>query len=135
MTQQAFTPFTQTSASTMLGLGAPIVQAYDTTVLAAAGPTTITLTFSGPVSKGRLRIKSNATNGATTIAIGTITMTDGVSTVLVKPSALPVTGAGQNFDVSFELVTDMNATSLSFAVTLAGATMATTILTEFFGNP
>jgi hypothetical protein len=133
MTQQLQTPFVNTSASAMLGLGAPIVQVYDVTAQTASGP--ITLTFSQPITKGRLRVKSSGVNAVTTAAIGAVTVTDGTNVVVVKPALLPATAAGQNFDVSVEIITDIQATSLSFSTTLGGATTTATINSEFFGNP
>jgi hypothetical protein len=133
MTLQATTPFVNTSASAMLGLGAPIVQTYDVTAQTASGP--ITLTFSQPITKGRLRVKSSGVNAVTTIAIGAVTVTDGTNVVVVNPALLPATTAGQNFDRSIEIITDIQATSLTFGTTLGGATTTATINSEFFGNP
>jgi hypothetical protein len=133
MTQQATSPFVNTSASAMLGLGAPIVQTYDVTAQTASGP--ITLTFSQPITKGRLRVKSSGLNAATTVAIGAVTVSDGTNVVVVKPALLAATTAGQNFDVSVEIITDIQATSLTFGTTLGGATTTATINSEFFGNP
>ena len=133
MTQQATTPFVQSSSSTMLGFGAPIVQTYDVTAQAASG--TITLTFSQPVTKGRLRIKSSGVNAVTTSAIGALTVTDGTNVVEVRGPLLAATAAGANFDIITEFCTDIQATSLSFATTLGGATTTATINSEFFGNP
>lgn len=133
MTQQATTPFTSTSASLTLGMGAPIVQIYDVTVQAAGG--TIVLTFPQPITKGQLRVKSSAVNALTTIAIGNVTVTDGTNVVIVHPSTEPATAAGQNFDVLMRFACDIQATSLSFATTLTGASQVATINSEFFGNP
>lgn len=133
MTAQTSSPFTQSSIATMLGFGAPIVTTYDQTALTATG--TITLTFSQAITKGRLRVKSGSTNAATTLAIGNVTVTDGTNTVIVRQAWLATTSAGTNFDQILEFCTDIQATSLSFTVTLAGATQASTISSEFFGNP
>lgn len=133
MTQQTQTPFVNTSASAMIGLGAPIAQVYDVTAQTASG--TITLTPVNPITKGRLRIKSTGVNAATTIAIGALTGTDGTNTVILKTAILPVTTAGQNFDLSMEFLSDLQLTSVSFATTLAGATQAATINSELFANP
>ena len=65
MTQQATTPFSNTSAALVLGMGAAIVQVYDVTAQAASG--VITLTFSQPITKGQLRVKSSLLNAATTV--------------------------------------------------------------------
>lgn len=135
MTQQATTPFVQTSASAMLGLGAPIIQVYDVTALTATGTITLTPANSVAFTKGRLRIKSSAVNAATTLAIGILTATDGTNTVELRPALLPTTAAGANFDLSSEILTDIQATSLSFTVTLAGGTQIATISSEFFANP
>jgi len=134
MTAQASSPFLQPSAAVMLGLGTPIVQAYDVTALVAAGPGTITLTFPVACTKLQIRIKSSAVNGVTTILRGNISLTDGTNTTVVQP-ARTVTAAGANFDEIWEIVTDLQATSLSFPVTLAGATTTATINTEVYGNP
>lgn len=133
MTQQATTPFTNTSAALTLGMGAPIVQVYDVTAQTASG--TITLTFSQPITKGQLRVKSSGVNAATTAAIGAVTVTDGTNVVVVKEQFLLTDTAGQNFDILLRFACDIQATSLSFATTLAGATIAATINSEFFGNP
>jgi hypothetical protein len=135
MTQQATTPFLATSASAMLGLGAPIVQVYDVTALTVAGPTTITLTWPNPITKGRLRIKSSGVNAVSTIALAGLTGSDGTNTVLLKPALEPATAAGQNFDNSWEIISDLQLTSLSFAATIGGATTTATINSEFFANP
>lgn len=139
MTQQAQTPFIDTSSSAMMGLGAPIIQTYDVTTQAASGTITLTPSTSQPnaqpFTKGRLRIKSSGVNAATTIAIGALTGTDGTNTVLLKPALLPVTGAGQNFDISTEFISDLQLISVSFSTTLAGATTAATINSEMFANP
>lgn len=135
MTAQATSPFTQTSAAAMLGLGVSAVQAYDATALVAAGPATITLALAPvPCTKLQIRIKSSAVNGVTTILRGNISVTDGTNTVVVQP-ARAVTAAGANFDEIWEIITDIQATSISFPVTLAGATTTATINTEVFGNP
>ena len=133
MTQQATSPFVNTSAALTLGMGAPIVQTYDVTAQAASG--TITLTFSQPITKGQLRIKSSALNAATTSAIGGVTVSDGTNVVVVSDPVLATTAAGQNFDRLLRFACDIQATSLSFATTLAGATTTATISSEFFGNP
>jgi hypothetical protein len=133
MTQQATTPFSSTSASLTLGMGAPIVQAYDVTAQTASG--TITLAFSQPITKGQLRIKSTGVNAATTSSIGAVTVTDGTNVVVVSDPLLPATTAGQNFDRLLRFACDIQATSLSFATTLGGATEAVTLNSEFFGNP
>jgi hypothetical protein len=135
MAQQSSTPFVQTALGTMLGFGAPLVTYYDSTALTATG--TITLTgWTGPaITKGKLRIKSTATNGATTLAIGNITVTDGTNTEIIKQTALSTTSAGTNFDFLYEWASDLQVTSLSFTVTLAGGTQASTIDSELFGNP
>jgi hypothetical protein len=135
MTQQASTPFTNTSAAAMLGLGAPIAQVYDVTALAAAGPTTITLPLPVACTKLQIRIKSSAVNGVTTILRGNVTVTDGTNVAVVQPARAAATAAGANFDENFDVYTDLQATSISFPVTLAGATLIATINTEVFGNP
>lgn len=119
----------------MIGLGAPIIQVYDVTVQAASGTITLTPANGAVFTKGRLRIKSSAPNAATTVAIGNITVIDGTNTVIVKQAALAATAAGTNFDLNFEILTDLQATSISFSTTLGGATTAVTINSEFFANP
>jgi hypothetical protein len=133
MTQQAATPFVNTSAALTLGMGAPIVQTYDVTVQTVSG--TITLTFSQPITKGRLRVKSSGVSATTTITVGNVTVTDGTNVVIVKPAFEPVTTAGQNFDLLLEFAVDIQAISLSFATVLGGTAIAATINSEFFGNP
>jgi len=136
MTAQASTPFTQTSAGAMVGLGVAAVQAYDATALAAAGPTTITIPLAPvPCTKLQVRIKSSAVNAVSTILRGQVTVTDGTNTVVVQQARAAATAAGANFDENFDVFTDIQATSLSFPVTLAGATTTATINTEVFGNP
>jgi hypothetical protein len=136
MAQQSSTPFVQTALGTMLGFGAPLVQYYDSTALTATG--TITLTgWTGPaITKGKLRIKSAAVNAATTIAIGNITATDGTNTVIIKGTALATTSAGSGlFDFLYEWASDLQVTSISFTVTLAGSSTIATIDSELFANP
>jgi hypothetical protein len=133
MTQQATTPFARTSSPLTMGMGAPIVQTYDVTVQTANG--TITLTFSQPITKGQLRVKSSGVNAATTVAIGAVTVTDGTNVAVVYGQLLPATAAGQNFDRMIRFACDIQATSLSFSTTLGGTTTAATISSEFFGNP
>jgi hypothetical protein len=139
MTQQATTPFVKSSASQMLGHGSPAIQCYDQTVLAATGTITLTPATSQinaqPFTQGRLRIKSSAVNAATTQGIGVLTGSDGTNTVVLASTLLPTTAAGQNFDVIQEFSSDLQLTSLSFTVTLAGATTAATISSELFANP
>jgi hypothetical protein len=118
-------------------MGAPIVQAYDLTALTATG--TITVNVAGTngqgVRRGVVRIKSSAVNGATTIAIGSITGTDGTNTVqLGATNRLAATAAGVNFDLFADFVSDLFLTSLSFTVTLAGGTTIATINTEVYGS-
>jgi hypothetical protein len=117
----------------MQGLGVPAVQAYDVTALAATG--TITLALSSPCTKLQVRLKSSAVNGATTILRGAVTITDGTNTVRVQPAGAAATAAGQNFDENFDVLTDIQATSISIPVTLGGATTVATISTEVYGNP
>jgi hypothetical protein len=133
MTQQATTPFIQTSAAMLLGLGAPIQNIYDVSALAATG--NVVITFVTPVTKGQIRSKSSATNGATTILRGAVTGTDGTNTVRLQPAWAAATAAGQNFDEIYEFVSDLQLTSLTIPFTLAGATTVATINTEVFGNP
>jgi hypothetical protein len=133
MTQQATTPFKNTSAALVLGMGAPIVQVYDVTAQTANG--TITLTWSQPITKGQLRVKSSALNAATTASIGAVTVTDGTNVVVVYGQLLPGTTAGQAFDRLIRFACEIQATSLSFSTTLGGTTVAATINSEFFGNP
>jgi hypothetical protein len=82
-----------------------------------------------------VRIKSSAVNGVTTILRGNVTVTDGTNTVVVQPARAAASAAGTNFDENFDIYTDLQATSISFPVTLAGATLIATINTEVFGNP
>jgi hypothetical protein len=135
MTAQATTPFTNTSAAAMLGLGVPVAQAFDVTALAAVGPTTITIALPTPCTKIQMRIKSSAVNGATTILRGQVTLTDGTNTTVVEPARAAATAAGANFDENFDIYTDLQANSISFPVTLGGGTTTATINTEVFGNP
>lgn len=139
MTQQATTPFVKSSASQMLGHGSPAIQCYDVTALAATGTITLTpatsQTNAQPFTQGRVRIKSSAVNAATTQAIGVLTGSDGTNTVVLGVALLPATAAGQNFDVIQEFSSDLQLTSLSYTVTLGGATTTATVSTELFANP
>jgi hypothetical protein len=136
MTQQATTPFVETSQGLMLGFGAPISNTYDVTALTATGTITLTPTTPGtPFTRGRLRIKSSLVNAATTLAIGIITGTDGTNTVTLRGAPLATTAVGVNFDLNIELVSDLQLTSISFTVTLAGSTQVATINSELFANP
>lgn len=117
----------------MGGLGVAGVSVYDQTVLAASG--TVTIPLPSPCTKLRIRIKSSGVNAATTIAIGNINLSDGTNTVQAGTAALATTAAGVNFDLNRELLTDIQAISISFVVTLAGATTTATISTEVYGNP
>lgn len=133
MTAQATTPFLNTSAAVLLGLGAPIANIYDVTALAATG--NITITFPVAVTKGQIRSKSSATNAATTALRGAVTATDGTNTVRIQPAWAATTAAGQNFDETYDFVSDLQITSITIPFTLAGATTTTTISTEVFANP
>lgn len=133
MTAQATSPFVQTALGTTQGWVSR-VQAYDQTVLAATGTITLT-TFAIPITKARLRIKSSAVNAATTQAIGIVTGTDGTSTVTLSPALLATSAAGTSFDLTTDLFSDLQLTSISFTVTLAGGAQASTISSELFGIP
>lgn len=138
MASQSKSPFLNPSSGIPAGyMGAPIVQSYDLTALTATG--TITLNVAGTngagIRRGIIRIKSSAVNGATTIAIGPITGTDGTNTVqLGATNRLAATAAGVNFDLFAEFVSDLFLTSISFTVTLAGGTTVATINTEIYGS-
>lgn len=133
MTVQASSPFLQPSGNSLMGLGVSNTQVYDVTVLAASG--NIVITLPQICTKGRLRIKSSGVNAATTIAIGAITGTDGTNTVQFGGVGFAATPAGVNFELLKELLTDLQLTSITIPVTLAGATTAATISTEFYGIP
>lgn len=133
MTQQASSPFLQPSAAAMIGLGFPIVNVFDVTALTATG--NIVLTLPQPITKGQIRLKSSAVNAATTIARGAVTGTDGTNTVRLQPAVSAATAAGQNFDETFDVLSDLQITSITIPVTLAGATTIATINTELYGNP
>jgi len=132
MTQQATTPFVNPIAG-VTGMGTTIVQVYDVTAQTASG--TITLTLPQAITKGKMRIKSTAVNASTTTAIGAVTATDGTNPVQISAALLPTTAAGARFDLLLDFACDIQATSISFATTLAGATQAATINTELYGNP
>jgi hypothetical protein len=133
MTQQASTPFTNTSAGATVGLGASIAQVYDVTALAATGNIVIQLPVA--CTKIQVRSKSTAVNAATTILRGAVTVSDGANVVRVQPAASAATAAGQNFDENFDVYTDIQVTQITIPYTLAGATTVATIDTEVFGNP
>jgi hypothetical protein len=128
----------QTAQGILNGLGCPIVSAFDQTALTATGTITVaTLTpGGGGITRGKIRIQTSAVNGATTLAVGAITCTDGTNTVQVGTTArISVTAAGTTFDFLTEFIVGIFATSFSFPVTLAGGTQAATINTEIFGTP
>jgi hypothetical protein len=133
MTQQATTPFTNTSAAVLLGLGAPIANLYDVTALTATG--NVVITFATPVTKGQIRSKSSAVNGVTTIARGNVTGTDGTNTVTLARAWPAASAAGTNFDEIYDFCSDLQLTSITIPFTLAGATTIATINTEVFANP
>jgi hypothetical protein len=135
MTLQASSPFLQSSQGTMTGLGVPVVSVYDVTALAAAGPTNITIALPTPCTKIRVRQKSSLVNAATTILRGAVTITDGVNTTRVQPAVTAASAAGQNTDENFDIYTDLQTTSITIPITLAGATTIATMNTEVFGNP
>lgn len=116
-----------------MGIGSPILQAFDVTALAATG--NITINFGKGVSKFQVRCKSSATNGVTTILRGVVTATDGTNVYRVAAPWNSATAAGQNFDEIYDVVLDIWATSITIAYTLGGATTVTTINTEIYGNP
>lgn len=123
------------SQGTLNGFGVPILAAFDQTALAATG--TITLASLSPaITKGKIRIQINGVNVATTLAIGAITATDGITPYQVGPSAnVATTAAGTFLDFIRDFVLGINATSFAFTVTLAGGTQAATVNTELFGTP
>lgn len=133
MTQQATTPFINTSAAILLGLGAPIQNIYDVTALAATG--NVVIAFPTPVTKGQIRSKSSAVNAATTILRGAVTGTDGTNTVRLNPAWSGATAAGQNFDEIYDFASDLQITSITIPFTLGGASTIATINTEVFANP
>lgn len=124
-----------TAQGTLPGFGAPIQSAFDQATLAATGTITVPIPAPG-ITKGKIRIQTSGVNAATTTAIGAITATDGTTTVQVGATArVSTTAAGVAIDLISEFVLGINATSFSFAATLAGATTAATVNTEIFGNP
>jgi hypothetical protein len=133
MTAQATSPFLLTSAAVLLGLGAPIANIYDVTALAATG--NVVITFVTPVTKGQIRSKSSAVNGATTALRGAVTGTDGTNTVRLQPAWSAATAAGQNFDEIYDFCSDLQLTSITIPFTLGGGTTVATINTEVFANP
>jgi hypothetical protein len=133
MTAQATSPFLNTSAAVLLGLGAPIANLYDVTALTATG--NVTITFATPVTKGQIRSKSSATNAATTALRGAVTGTDGTNTVRLQPAWVAATAAGQNFDEIYDFCSDLQLTSLTIPFTLGGGATIVTINTEVFANP
>jgi hypothetical protein len=133
MTLQASSPFIQTSAAAMSGLGVAGVSVYDVTALAATG--NITIALPSVCTKLQVRIKSSLVNAATTIVRGPVTITDGTNTTRVQQGSAVATAAGQNFDENFDIYTDLQATSITIPYTLAGATTIATLSTEIFGNP
>lgn len=94
----------------------------NTVVIPATGATTpaggVAFNTNGgpPPTRGRGRIKVTALGGASTTQL-TVTGTDGSTTVTLFVS--PVSAANALPEWTFEFNTDLNLTSISFAVTFA----------------
>lgn len=129
---------TNTAEGLLLGFGAPACMGFDQTALTATGTITIT-TNAGPstvFTKGILRIQMVNPNAGTTLAIGTVTVTDGVTTVQMGTgTALATTSAGVEVEVIKDIISALNATTITFTVTLAGSPTTVTVNSEFYGNP
>jgi len=134
MAAKTTTTCTNTAAGTLPGFGAYSQTGFDQTALTSTGSITVTMT--GAVTKGKIRIQFSAVNAATTIAVGAITATDGTNTVQVGATArVSATSAGTVVDLITEFVIGINATSFTIPVTLGGSTQAATVNTEIYGNP
>lgn len=140
MAAQKASTCTQSAQGILNGLGVPIVSVYDQTALTATGTITLnTNTNNGiGITRGLIRIQAGlgTVNAATTCAIGAITGTNGTNTVqLGATNRLATTAAGVVWDLLVDFICAILCTSISFTVTLAGATQAATINTEIFGTP
>lgn len=111
------------------------------TLLAAAVPNTATTTtyaltgFINFVRSGRLRWKIIPPAGAAGQVTGVkITGTDGTTTVTFYQDAVART-AGENLDLLFAIISDLNLTTVSILITTAAAGAVSTADVEFTGNP
>lgn len=72
-----------------------------------------------PPTRGRGRIRTSAGGAGVTTTIQSVTVTDGVTTLVVFN--MPITQANQLIDVCYEWNTDLNITSTTLTVVLAAA--------------
>ena len=135
-------PFINPVSQVMPGYGSPSCYGAATSPLTVAGPTSIiiantsttpatggtpfNLNGAPPPSRGKYHIRSSAVNAATTTSIA-VTATDGTTTLLI---GTVTAAAGMALDETREFNTDLSITSISFAVTLAGATTTATFDAE-----
>ncbi len=69
-------------------------------------------------TRGMCRIRTAGVTG--TFTFTSITVTDGTTTLVVA-GGLPAGGAGVQFDVQFDFITDINITSITFSFTVSTA--------------
>jgi hypothetical protein len=141
-------PFINSVAQSMPGFGsAANYGAATQTITTTAGPTAIviaattTTPSSGgtpfnldgapPPSRGKYHIRSNTVNASTTTSI-TVTATDGTTTVLI---GTVTAAAGIALDETREFNTDLSLTSLSFNITLGGSTFTASFDIEVSMTP
>ncbi|SRR5258707_1896528 len=109
-------------------LAAAVVNTATTTTYALTG-------FLNFVRSGRLRWKIIPPAGAAGQVTGVkITGTDGTTTVTFYQDAVART-AGENLDLLFAIISDLNLTTVSILITTAAAGAASTADVEFTGNP
>jgi hypothetical protein len=97
----------------------------------SSGGTAFNLDGAPPPSCGKYRIRSNTVNGSTTTSI-VITVTDGTTTLQVGAATAT---AGIAIDETKEFKTDLQITSISFAITLGGSTFTASFDAEVSMNP
>lgn len=138
--------FTKSITQAMPGYGSGSNYGYGIAPLTATGSLTVAaatttpatggqpfnLNGGPPPSRGLLRLRSSSTNVATTQAVA-VTATDGTTTLNI--AAVSVTTAGQDFERTFEINTDLGITSITATNTLGGGTTVTTLEMEFSLNP
>lgn len=109
-------------------LGAAVVNTATTTSYALTG-------FINFVRSARLRWKIIPPAGAAGQVTGVkITGTDGTTTVTFYQDAVART-AGENLDLLFAIISDLNLTTVTILITTAAAGAASTADVELTGNP
>jgi hypothetical protein len=118
----AFGTLIRTVKDVMPGYGSAGIYQSQQNVAAPVATTAITTTaFTGTVSAGLIRVKTASTGAGGTNKVGTITVTDGVTTTQIYAGDAVATPANQGLDEIFEFRSDLNITAITVNYTVAVA--------------